>query len=92
MEEFLSPRDACRVLGVSYITLWRWIREGRIKVIRSPSGRYLIPRSEIERLKGEEKRVEKIRAVIYARVSSSKQKEQGDLDRQVELLKKYANE
>jgi len=92
VEEFLSPRDACRILGISYITLWRWIREGRIKVIRSPSGRYLIPGSEIERLKGEEKRVEKIRAVIYARVSSSKQKEQGDLDRQVGLLEKYANE
>ncbi len=92
MEEFLSPRDACRVLGVSYITLWRWIREGRIRVIRSPSGRYLIPRSEIERLKGEERLTEKVRAVIYARVSSNKQKEQGDLDRQVELLRKYANE
>ncbi len=92
MEEFLSQRDACRVLGISYVTLWRWIREGRIKVVRSPSGRYLIPRSEIDRLKGEEKRVSKIRAVIYARVSSSKQKEQGGLDRQVELLKKYANE
>ena len=92
MEGFLSPRDACRILGISYITLWRWIREGRIKAIRSPSGRYLIPRSEIERLKGEEKKAESVRAVIYARVSSSKQKEQGDLDRQVELLKKYANE
>ncbi|MCE4621535.1 MAG: IS607 family transposase [Desulfurococcales archaeon] len=92
MEEFLSPRDVCRILGVSYITLWRWIREGRINVVRSPSGRYLIPRSEIERLKGEEKRVERIRAVIYARVSSNKQKERGDLDGQVELLRKYANE
>jgi len=89
MEEFLSPRDACRVFGVSYITLWRWIREGRINAIRSPSGRYLIPRSEIDRLRGEEKRVERIRAVVYARVSSSKQK---DLDRQMELLRKYANE
>lgn len=92
MEGFLSPRDACRILGVSYITLWRWIREGRVRAVRSPSGRYLIPRSEIERLRGEEERVERIRAVIYARVSSSKQKEQGDLDRQVELLKKYADE
>ncbi len=92
VEEFLSPRDVCRALGVSYITLWRWIREGRIRVVRSPSGRYLIPRSEIERLKGEGERVERVRAVIYARVSSAKQREQGDLDRQVELLKRYANE
>jgi len=33
-----------------------------------------------------------MRAVIYARVSSRKQVEQGDLDRQVEALKKYAAE
>ena len=92
MEEFLSPRDVCRMLGVSYITLWRWIREGRIKAIRSPSGRYLIPRSEIEELKSKEERIKRIRVVIYARVSSNKQKEQGDLDRQVELLRRYANE
>lgn len=92
MEEFLSPRDVCRMLGVSYITLWRWVREGRIKAIRSPSGRYLIPRSEIEKLKSKEERIKRIRVVIYARVSSNKQKEQGDLDRQVELLRRYANE
>jgi putative resolvase len=92
MEEYLSPRDVCRMLGVSYITLWRWMRDGRIRVVKSPSGRYLIPRSEIERLRGEEERRERVRAVIYARVSSGKQKEQGDLDRQVDLLKKYADE
>ncbi len=46
----------------------------------------------LERLKSEEKKVERVRAVIYARVSSAKQKEQGDLDRQVKLLKKYTNE
>jgi len=93
MEEFLSPRDVCRLLGISYITLWRWVKKGKIKAVRSPSGRYLIPRSEVARFRAEEeKKVEKIRAVIYARVSSNKQKEQGDLDRQVELLKKYASE
>lgn len=92
VEEFLSPRDVCRMLGVSYITLWRWIREGRINAVRSPSGRYLIPRTEIEKLKSEKEVFENVRAVIYARVSSNKQREQGDLDRQVELLKKYANE
>ncbi len=60
MEEYLSPRDTCRLLGISYITLWGWIREGKIKVVRSPSGRYLIPRSEIEKLKGEERRGRKL--------------------------------
>ena len=94
-EEYLKPHEVCRILGISYITLWRWIREGKVKAVRSPSGRYLIPRSKIEKIKGKTESSQeqrKIRAVIYARVSSSKQKEQGDLDRQVELLKKYAIE
>ncbi len=93
MEEYLRPRDVCRILGISYITLWRWIREGKIRAVQTPTGRYLIPRSEVERLMGKVVETEKrVRAVIYARVSSYKQKEQGDLDRQVELLKKYAAE
>lgn len=94
VEEFLHPREVCRILGISYITLWRWIREGKIRAVKTPSGRYLIPHSEIEKIRRPqtERARRKIRAVIYARVSSNKQKEQGDLDRQVELLKKYAEE
>ncbi len=91
-ERFVTVSEARRVLGVSYITLWRWIHEGRIHAVRGPSGRWLIPWSEIERLRGKTEINERIRAVIYARVSSKKQAEQGDLDRQVEVLKKYAAE
>ena len=80
------------MLGVSYITLWRWIREGRISAVRGPSGRWLIPWSEIERVRGKTETGGRIRAVIYARVSSRKQAEQRDLDRQVEVLRKYATE
>ena len=80
------------MLGISYITLWRWIREGRISAVRGPSGRWLIPWSEIERLGRRVETSSRVRAVIYARVSSRKQAEQGDLDRQVEVLRKYAGE
>jgi len=88
----VTVTEARRVLGVSYITLWRWIREGRIRAVRGPSGRWLIPWSEIERIRGSVGVSERVRAVIYARVSSRKQAEQGDFDRQVEVLKKYAAE
>ncbi len=88
----MSVGEARKVLGVSYITVWRWIREGRIRAVRGPSGRWLIPWSEIERLKGKSEVSNRIRAAIYARVSSRKQAEQGDLERQVEALKKYATE
>jgi len=91
-EQFITATEARKILGISYITLWRWIREGRIKAVRGPSGRWLVPISEIERLRSRVSTPEKLRAVIYARVSSRKQAEQGDLDRQVEVLKKYADE
>jgi len=91
-ERYVTVSEARRVLGVSYITLWRWIREGRISAVRGPSGRWLIPWSEIERLRGKTETGSRIRAVIYARVSSRKQAEQRDLDRQVEVLRKYATE
>ena len=91
-ERYVTVSEARRVLGISYITLWRWIRESRIRAVRGPSGRWLIPWSEIERLRGRTVVSEKIRAAIYARISSRKQAGPGDLDRQIEVLKKYAAE
>ena len=35
MSEFVSTRDACKLLGISYMTLWRWIKEGKIRVVKS---------------------------------------------------------
>ena len=90
-EKLLRPQEVCSTLGISYSTLRRWIRDGKIKAVRTPTGRIRIPKSEIERILGREVPT-KTRCVIYARVSSTKQEEQGDLQRQVELLKKYAHE
>ena len=93
MERYILLKDAAEKLGVAYITMWKWAKQGRFKVVRLPNGRLAIPIEEFEKLKPAEMRVvEKPRAVIYARVSSDKQAKQGDLDRQVELLKKYAVE
>ncbi len=86
-------KEAAERLGVAYITLWKWAKQGRFKVVRLPNGRLAIPLEEFEKLRPPEMRlVEKPRAVIYARVSSDKQAKQGDLDRQVEVLRKYAAE
>ena len=46
----LTPKEASRMLGVSYKTLWRWWREGKINAIRLPSGRLRYPKNEIERI------------------------------------------
>jgi len=51
-EEMLTPREACRRLGIAYSTLWKWIKEGRISARRLETGRYRIPESEVRRLLG----------------------------------------
>ncbi len=84
----LRPKEACRLLGVSYVTLRRWIKEGKIRAVQTPGGKYRIPESEVKRLlSGIETR--EVRAVIYARVSSSDQRK--DLERQIEYLTQYCS-
>jgi len=88
LEELLRPKEVCRILGISYITLKRWIYNGTIKAVKTPTGRWRIPRSEVERILGGRKDT-LIRAAIYARVSSSDQKE--DLERQIGKLLNYCS-
>jgi len=87
-EHLLRPKEVCRILGVSYPTLRRWIKEGRIRAVQTVGGKYRIPESEVKRLlsgvTGKE-----VRAVIYARVSSSEQR--SDLERQVQYLAQYCS-
>ncbi len=40
--------DACKILGINPSTLWRWIKDGKVK--RIPGTRF-IPASEVERLR-----------------------------------------
>jgi len=85
VERLLRPKEACQLLGISYSTLLRWIREGKIRVVTTEGGKYRIPYSEIKKYL---ERREEPRAVIYARVSSADQKE--DLERQINYLTNYA--
>ena len=53
-ERLLRPREFCEAVGISYSTFKQWVREGRVRVVRTPSGRYRVPYSELERiLRGE---------------------------------------
>jgi excisionase family DNA binding protein len=83
----LRPREVCQRLGISYSTLSRWVREGRIRAIRTAGGKFRVPESEVKRIAEGLPISKEIRAIIYARVSSSDQK--SNLERQVPYLTEY---
>jgi len=87
-ERLLRPKEVCKLLGVSYVTLRRWIKEGRIRAVRTLGGKYRIPESEVKRLLSGVEAGE-VRAIIYARVSSSDQRK--DLERQIQYLMQYCS-
>jgi excisionase family DNA binding protein len=88
-ERLLRPREVCRRLGISYSTLARWVREGRIRAVRTAGGKYRVPESEVRRIAEGLPISREVRAVIYARVSSADQK--SDLERQVQYCVKYCS-
>jgi len=81
-ERLLRPKEVCKRLGISYSTLSRWVREGRIRAIRTAGGVFRVPESEVRRIAEGLPTSKEIRAIIYARISSADQK--SDLERQVE--------
>ena len=52
-KETYSPSEAARALGISFDTLRRWDREGRIRTQRDRANRRLVARTEIDRLRGD---------------------------------------
>jgi excisionase family DNA binding protein len=85
-ERYLSTREFAKLLGVSRVTVIKWIKKGMI-IAYSVHGKWRIPYSEVERvLRG----VQRVRRVaIYARVSSNTRRD--DLERQVESLKLWVS-
>ena len=89
-KEFLSAGEAARALGVSVKTIQRWDKAGLLPVIRTATNQRRIPVDTVQQLlKGQGKA---LRCAIYARVSSAKQEQEGNLTRQVERLQRVAQE
>lgn len=88
-EIFVSIGKAAKMIGVVPETIRRWQKEGKIKETRSPTNRRLYSLQEIRRIMGQNASEN---VVIYAGVSSTKQKADGNLARQVERLKEYAQQ
>lgn len=49
-ERMLRSGEVARMLGVDRHTVVKWIKEGWIKAVKLPSGRYRIPESEVRRI------------------------------------------
>jgi molybdopterin-binding protein len=41
-KQMLTPREASRVLGISYPTIKNWILSGRLKTIKTPGGHHRV--------------------------------------------------
>jgi predicted site-specific integrase-resolvase len=83
--QYYKISKAAKKLGVAAQTLRRWESEGIINAIRTPGGQRLIDLSSVcpEAIVQQQNK-ESGRVVVYARVSSSKQRD--DLQRQKEYL------
>jgi excisionase family DNA binding protein len=85
-ERYLSTRGFAELLGVSRVTVVKWVKGGRVAAY-SVHGRWRTPYGEVE---GVLRGVQRVRRVaIYARVSTNTQR--GDLGRQVESLKLWVS-
>jgi len=88
MERLYKVSEVARMLNVSTVAVRKWIRSGKLRAKRIGK-LWMIPESELKRFLGE--KPSEVRAVIYARVSSHKQKRDGNLDRQIERLRNYCS-
>ena len=49
-ERLLRSGEVAELLGVDRHTVVKWIKEGKIRAIKLPSGRYRIPESEVRKI------------------------------------------
>jgi len=49
-ERMFRSGEVAEILGVDRHTVVKWIKEGKIKAIKLPSGRYRIPESEVKKI------------------------------------------
>jgi putative resolvase len=91
-KRLLTPSEAAAALGISIRTLYRWEEADKLHTVRTVGNQRRIPIEEVSRLcrlgrgqPGAE------RCELYARVSSVRQEQDGNLSRQMERLKQAAD-
>jgi putative resolvase len=87
-KRLLSPKEAASALGISIRTLYRWEAAGNLSAMRTVGNQRRISIAEIARLRRQGKgKPGAERCVLYARVSSVSQEQDGTLTRQTERLR-----
>ena len=80
----MKSKEVLRLLKVTRQTLTKYVKNGLIKVYKMPNGRYNYEEESVYKFLNKD--IDR-KVVIYARVSTNKQKK--DLGNQVNLLKNY---
>ena len=88
-KRLLHPKEAANELGVSTKTIHRWDEAGKLHTVRTVGNQRRIPIEEIVRLRKQRERALE-RCVLYARVSSVRQEQDGNLARQTARLREAA--
>lgn len=81
---YVTPREAANALGVNPRTLARWSEDGKIKAIKTEAGQRRYDLASYLKQKSGITEPDRASTVLYARVSTSSQKD--DLCRQTEAL------
>ena len=51
-KKLFTTSEVAELLGTTRVSVWRWIKTGKIRAIKLPGGQYRIPREEVEKLLG----------------------------------------
>ena len=89
-KRLLTQKQACEYLNISRSTILRWETEGVINPIKTIGGHRRYKIEELDSWVGKEIDSDSKNYLIYARVSTKKQEESGNLDRQANRLMEYA--
>lgn len=54
MEKLYALGEIAGELDVSYQTVWRWVKIGRIKAFRTPGNQWRVSQTELNRILGGE--------------------------------------
>lgn len=85
-DEYLSIKETRKLLGVTTPTLRRWAETDKVGFIEGPTGRKMYNKQDIYDILGRTETPKKKKKIAYCRVSSKKQED--DLDRQKEFFER----